>query len=153
MLYTASAIFPVGVVVSGGLLPDGPIAYVSKVAIVELCRMTSKSVTCWTALLWKTKQIYLRVFSFISSLHIKTAQDFHVLHIPRWHQEQTFQLLGHRCAQNSRVSHHTYLWPLLQTWINFHPSTVEACEMISNCIPHFTGMWLLIRARIKVKPC
>ena len=38
-------------------------------------------------------------------------------------------------------------------FLNFNGVTVEVKELISNSIPHFTGVWLLIHAGIKVNTC
>ena len=36
--------------------------------------------------------------------------------------------------------------------LHCNSTAVEVWEWISNCIPHFTGVWLLIQAAIKVNP-
>ena len=49
---------------------------------------------------------------------------------------------------------HYKVWDkITYPFLNFNGATVEVKEWISNFILHFTGVWLLIHAGIKVKPC
>ena len=79
-------------------------------------------------------------------IHIYHIYPIHILYTLRW--------WFHLGSAYLHIYIHYKLWgEITYPFLNFNGETIEVWELLSNFIPHFNGMWLLIQAGIKVKPC